>query len=409
MFEAEPEAGGLLRSALPPYRLPRAVLNGELERVIATGIVFEPGKRLGRDLCLDELRADFRAIFLGPGTQRPREWSVDSMTPAGIRSGLDLLKEWISIGALPAYQRVAIIGGGNTAIDLARVLKFGGVAEVHVITFQLLPGTGVSHKDAMSATPREIRQAIEEGVKIHDRRGVRRLIVRGDAIVGVEMVRMREIETAGDRRELLPFEGTEIVLKVDHVIPAIGQEIDPGGLEGLLGRHQLFEPDRLGQLVGHPGVFVGGDARTAGGTVSGAIGDGRRAAIAIEHYLEGLAQPTPESKSPIAFTALNVNYFDHAPRPEASIVEAAGRNAEREIERTISPEQLQGEARRCFSCGECMACDNCWTLCPDSSVLKVDGVADGEWRYVFDYDHCKGCGICARECPVGCIGMVDEA
>lgn len=392
LFEADTEPGGLFRSALPPYRLPRAVLNSEVDRLLAVGIAFKPNHRIGRDVSIDELCADFRAVFLGAGTTRARAWSVDGIVPADLRTGLDLLREWISIGAIPAYKRVAIIGGGNTAIDLARVLKFSGVDEVHLITFQAQPGPGVRPEDAMSATPREIAQAEEEGVTIHDRRGVRRLIMRGDAVVGVEMVHMKEFEKSSGRRDLVSFEGTETILKVDHVIPAIGQELDSA----------VF-----GNAFGRPGIFVGGDARNAGGTVSGAIGDGRRATIAIGNYLDGLPQTVDEALRPIAFNELNVNYFDHAPRAEAATLEVEHRSADKEIAGNLSRDELDAEARRCFSCGECMACDNCWTLCPDNAVLKADGTGDG-WRYVFDYDHCKGCGICAHECPVGFIAMVDE-
>jgi len=392
LFEAEPEPGGLLRSALPPYRLPRAVLNSEVDRLLALGIAFKPNHRVGRDVSIDELRADSQAVFLGPGTSRAREWSVDGLVPGDLRTGLDLLREWISIGAIPTYKRVAIIGGGNTAIDLARVLKFSGVDEVHLITFQALPGPGVRREEAMSAAPREIGQALEEGVTIHDRRGVRRLIVRGNAVVGVEMVHMKEIEKSTGRREPVSFEGTETILKVDHIIPAIGQQLDS----------HLF-----GNAFGQPGIFVGGDARSAGGTVSGAIGDGRSAAIAIRNYLDGLPQAADERPIPIAFNKLNLNYFDHAPRAEAPILEVEHRSADKEIEASISRDDFEAEARRCFSCGECMSCDNCWTLCPDNAVLKADSTAEG-WHYVFDYDHCKGCGICAHECPVGFITMADE-
>jgi len=409
VFEAEHEAGGLLRSALAPYRLPRNVLDMELERLLGTGISFEPGRRVGRDFHLDELGANFRAVFIAIGNGRPREWSVDGAVPGDLRSGIDLLREWISIGALPSYQRVAIVGGGNTAIDLARILKFGGAPEVHVITFQALPGPGVDPAEVMSAAPREIRQAIEEGVVIHDHRGIARLILRDDAVVGVEMVHMKEMERPGGKRELVSFEGTETVLKVDQVIPAVGQSVDPVGFETLIGTNARFAPDPFGRLAGHDGIFAGGDAARFGGTVSGAIGDGRRAAIAIQSYVEGFDQPRGSVPSAIGFGELNVNYFGHKPRAEASIVAPANRSAQVEIEGTLSRESLNTEVRRCFSCGECMSCDNCWTLCPDNSVLKVQSAGDSGWRYVFDYDHCKGCGICAHECPVGFIAMVDEA
>ncbi|HSR56561.1 MAG TPA: FAD-dependent oxidoreductase [Candidatus Binataceae bacterium] len=409
IFEAQPEPGGLLRSAIAPYRLPREVLNHELARLLAAGIMFRPRMQLGRDLSIDELRADFSSVFLAPGTIRARPWTVDGAVRDDLRSGLDLLTEWISIGELPRYERVAIIGGGNTAIDLARVLKFNGTAEVHLITFQALPGQGVEPADAMSAAPREITQAIEEGVVIHDRRGVRRMIQRGDAVIGVEMVHMRELVRGDGRREPVAFEGTETVLKVDHVIPAIGQEIDPTGFESMLGKNGLFQADTFGQLANHSGVFVGGDARRAGGSVSGAIGDGRRAVSAIAAYLKGVAPAEDEKHPPIALSELNLNYFDHAARAQAPLIEPARRSALAEAESSISHEQLDAEAHRCFSCGECMACDNCWTLCPDNAVLKTDGATEGKWDYLFDYDHCKGCVICAHECPVGYIAMAEES
>jgi formate dehydrogenase beta subunit len=407
VFEAQPEAGGLLRSALAPYRLPRAVLDVELERLLAAHIEFRPGMRLGRDISIDELRADYRAVFLAPGASRPRSWSVDGARPSDFRSGLDLLKEWISIGALPPYHRVAIVGGGNTAIDLARVLKFGGVEEVHMITFQTLPEPGVDPADVMAAAAREIRHALEEGVKIHDHRGVRRLIFRGGKIAGVELVHMKEMDRGGGRRELVLFEGTETVLTVDHVIPAVGQEVDSAGLESVIGAAPFFAPDQFGRLSGHPGIFAGGDARGHGGSVSAAVGDGRRAAIAIDAYIAGKSAPAAEQHTPIPIADLNLSYFDHSQRVEARIVAPPERTADAEIEKAISHAGLDHEAHRCFSCGECMSCDNCWTLCPDNSVLKARG-EDGRWRYVFDYDHCKGCGICAHECPVGYIAMRDE-
>src|SRR5579885_205100 len=407
LFDAQPAAGGLLRSALPPYRLPRTILDREIERVIAAGIDFRPDKRIGRDISIEELRADYRAVFLAPGAERPRRWSADGAEPARMRYGLDLLKSWTSVGDLPVKGKIAIVGGGNTAIDLARVLKFAGATEVHVITFQALPGAAAV-PDAMSAVAREIRQAVEAGVIIHDHRGIRRLIMRGEKLEAVEMVHMRAMDDYGRGGRLVAFEGTETILKADEVSPAIGQEVNSAGFESVIGRGPFFHADRFGRLADHAGIFAGGDACGAAGTVSGAIGDGRRAARAIEAYLRGTAPPEQAVIEPIAYRHLNLSYFNHAPRAAAPILSASERSAGNEIESSISQAGVHAEAERCFSCGECMACDNCWTLCPDNSVLKLAGAPPGRDRYVFDYEHCKGCGICAHECPAGFIMMIDE-
>jgi formate dehydrogenase beta subunit len=408
LFEAEPQAGGLLRSAIAPYRLPRSVLDAEIECVLALGIRFLAGQRFARDFTLDELQGNFAALFLAIGAQRGRPSSADGIAPADSRAGLEILKEWMSLGNLPSYSRVAIIGGGNTAIDLARILKFSGVREVHVITFQAMPLARGHAENPMSATPREIAQAIEEGVIIHHHRGVRRLIVRGEQVVGIEMVHMKELARDGGRHEVVAFEGTETVLHVDHVVPAIGQEIEPAGLEAILAGQTFLQPDPWGAIANRPGVFAGGDVRGGGGTVSRAIGDGRRAAQAIDAYLKGVSLAVQLPAPPIAFQQLNLNYFERAPRAQVPILAPKQRTSDAEIEAGLTHAQLTDESHRCFSCGQCLACDNCWTLCPDNAVLKTTEAARDRSHYVFDYDYCKGCGLCAHECPTGFIVMKDE-
>jgi formate dehydrogenase (NADP+) beta subunit len=407
LFESEAEAGGLLASAIPAYRLPRTVLRDELERLLSTGMTFMPRNRLGRDFMLDELWTDHRAIFLALGNQRGRSWSIDGVVPRDSRPGLDVLKEWLSIGSLPAYKSVAIVGGGNTAVDLARVLKFSGVSEVHIISYRAVPGPGVPPEDAMRATARDVHQALEEGIIIHEHRGVRRLIIRGERVAGVEMVHTKKLTRSAGRRETVEFEGTETILHVEHVIPAVGQEVEPTGLEMLLRGQPFLHPDAWGRLENFAGIFAGGDIREGAATVSEAIGDGRRGALAIDGYLRTTPMPSLE-QTLAGFSDLNVNYFEHQARVPIATLPVAERTAEREIEPPLPIAQIHMESRRCFSCGECLACDNCWTLCPDNAVLKTRETAAGSEHYVFDYDYCKGCGLCAHECPAGFIAMEPE-
>jgi NADPH-dependent glutamate synthase beta subunit-like oxidoreductase len=412
LFESQPEAGGLLRSAIPPTRLPRDVLDGEIERILATGIDFRPRVALGRDVVLEELTRDFDAVFLGIGAGRSRPWDVDGAVPADLREGLGLLREWLAVGAVPTPHAVVIHGGGNTAVDLARVMKRAGVAEVHVVTASGLPGPETDPDDVLNVVPRELEQAVEEGVVFHPHRTIQRLIMRGSKVVGVEMVRLKKLPNAKGRKSRVAFEGTETVLHVDMVIPAIGEVVEPVGVEHLLGGHSYFAADSWGRLEGGERIFVGGDARDwltdyPGGTVSAAIGDGRRAAQAIDATFQRL-EPRAETRPDIPFDSLNLHYYEPAARVRLPVLPLARRDDGTEIEGGPDAAQAMEEARRCLSCGNCLACDNCWTLCPDSAVIKtVETASDGS-HYVFDYDYCKGCGLCAAECPCGFIAMTAE-
>lgn len=403
LFEAAPMAGGLLRSAIPPYRLPRDIVDQELERLLALpGIDFRPNQQLGRDIHLDELKQSFEQVFLGIGTQQAVDWNIDGAQPDDIHQGLEFLKSCIDVGEIQGWNTVAVVGAGNTAIDLARMLLRCGVNSVHVISHKAIPAPGVPAIDAMPAIAREIQQAIDEGVIIHEHQSVERLILRGGKVVGLELVKTRKLDYDGQLKRI-QFEGTETVLDVDHVIPAIGQRVARQGLEALLNGDAYLNADYQGQLQVDKTIYVGGDARGDHGMVSEAIGDGRRA---IAHIC---GQPA-ENSAPetIAVEQLNLHYFEPAARVgvDELPVEERLRNSE-EIEQVIDLQTARAESERCLSCGACMHCDNCWQLCPDSAVLVNRGSQDAP--YVIDYDYCKGCGLCAHECPTGYISMFEEA
>ena len=409
IFDERSEAGGTLRTALPPYRLPRSVLDAELERVLAiNGITFKPRTRLGRDVSLRELQNEFAAVFLAPGTQRNQEWSIDGAVPRDLKSGLDLLKEWVDIGTVPTPRSVAVVGAGNTAVDIARVMKRAGVQEVHVISHKPIPRPGIPAEEAMPAIDREVHEALEEGIIIHEYHGIRRLILRGERVVGVELVRMKKLLQSSGRLKRVAFEGTETILHVDQVIPAIGQVVDAFGMENLLNNNDYLKVDRWGHLAGHNGVYVGGDATGKAGTVAAAVGQGRRAAEAIACELQVKALPTEKDLTQLPFEMLNLNYYEPASRVGEPTLPVEQRTGDEEITTTLSAPLIGTESQRCFSCGNCLACDNCWTLCPDTAVLKTKDLASDGSHYVFDYDYCKGCGLCAHECPCGFIEMQDE-
>ncbi|MCV6638865.1 NAD(P)-binding protein [Candidatus Albibeggiatoa sp. nov. NOAA] len=409
IFDDRTEPGGTLRTALPPYRLPRTVLDAEINRVLAIdGISFKPHTRLGRDVNLRELQADYPAVFLGVGAQQSQEWNIDGVVPRDLHSGLELLKEWVDIGTVPTPKSVAIVGAGNTAVDMARVMKRAGVPEVHIISHKPIPKPGIPQSEAMPAIAREVEEALEEGVIIHEYRGIRRLILRGERVVGVELVHMKKMKQESGRLKRVAFAGTETILNVDQVIPAVGQVIDPYGMEKIAGMSSFLPTDHWGHIDGHSGIYGGGDAGGKAGTVTAAIGDGRRAAIAIDKQIRNEALPTVKKDQPIEFDALNMHYYEPAARMQEPVLPVEKRVGEEEIVSSLTTAEVTKEAARCFSCGNCLACDNCWTLCPDSAVLKTKDLASDGSHYVFDYDYCKGCGLCASECPCGYIEMHDE-
>jgi 2-oxoacid:acceptor oxidoreductase delta subunit (pyruvate/2-ketoisovalerate family) len=411
IFDQNAELGGMLRYAIPAYRLPRDVLDAEIARILATGVRFEPRRRLGRDIRLDELRAEHAAVFLAPGCQSPREWGVEGAETVDSPTGLDLLLEWLNLGRAPAQgKRIVVHGGGNTAVDVARILRFAGAAEVHIVAASYRPDDpDVAASDRMAAFPREVTQAAEEGIIFHPGHTLSRLIVRGGHVTAAEITAVGKVPGRDRRVRRVTFEGTENVIPADLVVPAIGEVVDPAGFEMLVRSNGFIAAGAHGGVDGNPGLFAGGDALGNRGTVTAAIGDGRQAAIAIERYLSGdpdaAVEPAPDV---VGADRLNLRYFLPGVRHEGAVMPVTRRAADHEIESGLAVPVLREEAARCLSCGNCLACDNCWTFCPEPAVLKTPvATADGS-RYLFDYDYCKGCGICARECPTGFIRMEDE-
>jgi NADPH-dependent glutamate synthase beta subunit-like oxidoreductase len=410
LFEALTDAGGLLRSAIPMTRLPRDVLDAEVERLLSHDIEVRLRHKLGRDMSLRELEAEYNAVFLAVGCQQSKEWSIGGAVPADLHGGLHMLKEWVDHGSVPEAKTVVVHGGGNTAVDICRVLKRHGAADVHLITASGLPGPDTAPDDVLNVVPRELEEALEEGVVIHPHTNIQRLIMRGSRVVGVEIVALKKIPDKAGRKARVSFEGTERVINVDMVVPCIGEAVDPEGLEDLLsGGNYLRAKDKYGRLKDQQNIFVGGDMRGDRGTVAAAIGDGRLAAAAIDHYLRGAEGPLPDDRPIATYDQLNLDYFEHAKRTPVGKVPPERRDDFTEIEGGLNSPQAMAEAMRCFSCGNCLACDNCWTLCPDSAVIKTAEMATDGSFYVFDYDFCKGCGLCATECPCGYIKMRPEA
>lgn len=406
VFEGLPEAGGLLRSAIPKTRLPRSILDAELERLLAlNGIDVEYRTRLGRDVSVDELARQYGAVLLAPGCQASREWNVRGAVPAAHHEGLALLKKFMDHGQFPSAERVVVHGGGNTAMDLCRLLKRSGVTDVTLVTASGLPGPDTEPDDLINVVPRELDEALEEGVRIIPHATVNRLIMRGSKVIGAEVASLKKERDADGRMRRVAFEGTERVVDVDLVIPCIGERVDREGLDRLIRKDYLRPVDIHGKLEGM--LYALGDARGDRGTVAEAIGDGKRAIEAVAAEIAG--HPIRDDTRPtMAATGLNTAYYESRPRAAAPKLAVAERTFDTEIEGDIGRVGALNEAQRCLSCGNCLACDNCWTFCPDNAVIKTVELATDGSHYLFDLDYCKGCALCAHECPTGYIQMQAE-
>ncbi|MCI2399663.1 FAD-dependent oxidoreductase [Aliiroseovarius subalbicans] len=408
LYEALPEAGGLLRSAIPRTRLPREALDGELNRLLALpGITLNARTRLGRDVTVEGLLSTHAAVILAPGCQSAKAWDVDGAVPADLHEGLHLLKEFMDHGQFPKADKVVVHGGGNTAIDLCRLMKRAGASEVTLVTASGLPGPDTAPDDIINVVPRELDEALEEGIEIIDHATVSRLVMKGSKVTGVEVVSLKKEPGKDGRKRRVAFEGTERLLSVDMVVPCIGEAVDPEGLQGLIDGTYVWAKDAWGRLEPE-NVHVLGDARGDRGTVAEAIGDGRLAAQAIAAKLAGAPDPEADTRLEMGASGLNLSYYMPTPRHAPAKVPVAERRFDTEIEGDLGRAAALAEANRCLSCGNCLACDNCWTFCPDNAVIKTVELAQDGSHYLFDLDYCKGCGLCAHECPTGYIQMVPE-
>jgi 2-oxoacid:acceptor oxidoreductase delta subunit (pyruvate/2-ketoisovalerate family) len=313
-----------------------------------------------------------------------------------------------------------VIGGGNVAIDVARSALRLGVHTVEVYYRR--------SREEMPAIPGEVEEALLEGVKIHFLTSPIKVIKEGEKAIGIECVKMTlgEPDESGRRRPF-PIEGSNFQVYGETIILAIGEIPDPSFLpQEVRVQDGLVQTDETG-LVHAKGIFAGGDVSNPSHTVVEAIGTGKRAALAIHEYLRGrwlkekfpmirvgekgtislrkyFHPPEGEANPPVVpFKEINTDYFEHLPRisnPSLSIEERRG--TFKEVYAGLDRKMAQEETSRCFNCGICNGCDNCFVYCPDMAIKREKD------HYEIDYDYCKGCGICFEECPRSAILLEGE-
>ena len=400
VFEAEEKAGGMLRYGIPAFRLSEGVLDKEIGALESLGVRIECKRRLGKDFALADLREQgFEAIFLGLGAQGGRRLNVPGEEAEGVVSAVDLLRA-VRRGEDPGLgRRVAVVGGGYTAVDAARTAVRLGAEEVFLCYRRT--------RDEMPAVPEEVWEAEEEGVRVIYL--VAPVEIRTDGGKVAEL-RMR-IHTLGEadasgRRRPDPVEETDFSLPCDMVINALGQVVE-GEVEGIevTGRGTLACEVETGATQVE-GVFAGGDAATGPDTVIAAVASGRRAAVSIDRYLSG-GEPflnyDPELTEVSREKVLaRQSGLERKPRVSLELRPPAERRGDfKTYDRTMTEAEAVEEAGRCLSCGCGVGCGLCARICSNFAIS-----AQGADAFCIDEEKCVACGMCFRLCPNQNIEMV---
>jgi formate dehydrogenase (NADP+) beta subunit len=387
--DSGPQPGGMMRYGIPAYRLPRAVLDAEVARIADLGVSFEQDHRV-EDLEAEMRDGRFDAVFVAVGAHLSKRVDIPDQDAGRVLDAVGFLRRVASGEQAALTGTVAVYGGGNTAMDAARVARRLG-ADDSIIIYRRTRAQMPAHEE-------EASDAEAEGIRIN---WLRTISSMGEADLTVEV---QEVDDQGRPHGTGRFE----TLAADTVILALGQESDTGFLRSVPGvelDRDVVQVSPTTLMTGAPGVFAGGDAVPSERTVTVGVGHGKRAARSIDAYLGGRSY-TPTDKHPVAtFETLNLWYFgDHDRRAQPELDPAARVAAFEEVVAGLSAEDAAFEAARCLSCGNCFECDGCLGACPEDAVIKLGKGL----RYEFDYTACTGCSTCYRQCPVHAIEMVPE-
>ncbi len=407
VFEALPEAGGMLRYGIPDYRLPRDVLDAEVKRIQALGVELRCGTAVGKDVAFDALHAEHDAVFVAIGAHQGKKIKVEGEDGPGVYTGTGFLRE-VALGKPPPIgNRVAVIGGGDTAIDAARVSRrlptdsANGARKLGADVTLFYRRT----RAEMPAIEEEVVGAVEEDVKVEFLAAPSRIVrdASGKVVkLVVERMKLGEPDASG-RRAPVPT-GELVEYPCDTVITAVSQEPDFKAVGGALGGVRWLEADATGK-TSVPKVWTGGD-NVELALATTAVGHGRRAAESIHAALSGTPLAEPASRPAVGPNRIKFDFYEAKPRAQRAQLEAAARLADPhvEIDRGITREQAIAESARCLSCGYCFGCERCWMYCTPSCFTKVSEPGPGSY-YKIKLDTCDGCKKCADECPCGFLDM----
>ncbi|AGL00651.1 NAD(P)-binding protein [Desulfoscipio gibsoniae] len=394
VFEAQSEAGGVLRYGIPEYRLPKEIVSQEIQRLLAFGIKLQTNAIVD-DNIIAQLEKEYATICIAIGAPKAKMLPQFATGDPRVLNGLQFLLH-INQNSIPSLgQQVIVIGGGSVAMDVARSARRLG-KQVQVLALE--------DKSVLPAQAEEVQEALEEGITIIDGAMVQETAEDNNRLIlNCIKVVLDPAAPAGVLRPVV-VSGTDFQIVADTVILAVGQDPDLDSFaKSFPIKNNLVDVD-TNQSVGRAGIFACGDVSNSMRYVSMAIGAGKQAARGMEAFCTGRSANDSSAgvpPEPVLYKEINTFYFPKVSRKEKQVVVPELRVQDfREVKLAFSEEDVQIQAERCFSCGHCLKCDNCYYYCPDMAIIKV---STPEPSYGIADQYCKGCGLCVEECPRGAI------
>jgi len=384
--EAGPMAGGMMRFGIPAYRMPRNVLDAEVARIEQLGVKIKLNCKVEHILETKE-KEKFDAVFMAIGAHLAAHVNIPARDSGKILDAVSYLAS-IEKGEVPKLgRRVAIYGGGNTAMDAARTAKRMGAEETMIIYRR--------DREHMPAHDFEATEAEAEGIKINWLRTIREI---DSTHFQVEVM---EVDENGRPQPTGEIE----TLEADSLVLALGQNVDTSVLDTIPGVTLEDGVVEVGEnmMTGATGIFAGGDMVPSERTVTVATGHGKKAAHHIDAWLRGETYHK-ESKLPtVDFEAMHLRYYTEAQQRQQQSLSPEQRTSDfREVTAGLSEKEARFESARCYSCGNCFECDGCFGACPENAIIKL---GQGQ-RYEINYDQCTGCQACVLQCPCHAMDMI---
>ncbi len=408
VFESLPKAGGMLRYGIPVYRLPREIIDAEVQRILDLGVELKLDTKIGKDVSYDDIKKDYDAIYVAIGAHQGKAMGIPGEDGPGLWTGTEFLNHANSGKKVDIGTNVVVIGGGDTAIDAARVSK-RLIGDSAAMASKMGAQVTILYRRTraeMPAIDREIDEAIEEDINIEYLAAPIEILRDDDGAVRAMVVQRMELgePDASGRRRPVPIEGDTYELPIQTVITAVSQKPDLAAMHSEELGDGWLNGDEWG-FTGVEGVWTGGDNINLG-IATTSIGQARMAAIAIDAKLQGkeLNENQPGRDDPQRQDQARLVQAHRADPASGQVARGSSRRTPSTRSTSVwHQDDVLIETDRCFSCGKCFGCENCWMYCQANVFAKIDPPCHGNFFKIKKIEVCDGCKKCWEECPCGFI------